>query len=188
MKSNFFMTFLIILMGVQFMNSIDLNKDKDFFKIIFWDKKIDSDIIDLYKLTFEEIKQQYKPSFILTSKHVIKYYWDEQFLVINLENLEKDGFIPSYTSTFTVVFKNKIIFHGLDRTFISSRKLLYNDSSYPTIQFLPSNNNILCIKPQFLPISKTFKFFTEEEKRRIINKNIYNYFKKIGKIVHGDFD
>jgi len=176
---------LIVFIGMNTMISgCKIKNEKyDLFKIIFWEKKSNSDIVDMQSLSYKELAKNYTSSFILTDKDILKYYWEEQFLLVNSDFFNE--FIPTNSGCFSVIFDNKVIYTGINRTFITSKIQLYDESSYPVIQLI--QENIFCLKPKYYEINYTFKNFSDDEKKHIINKDIYNYFKKKNKIVHGAF-
>ncbi|MBN2222500.1 MAG: hypothetical protein JW708_09870 [Vallitaleaceae bacterium] len=93
---------------------------------------------------------------------------------------------------FSLVFNNKIVFHGLNRTgFHLASMQEYDDSNYPAMisfRYTNDKNAILALKPKYLQIFNIFRMYSEQDQKRILNPEVLEHFEKQGKIIRGTID
>ena len=183
--------FIILVLTVSRTNSINLEKEIECesFEFILWNYET-VDIEEIQKLDYYELFEKCTPRFILTDKYIYKYYWDEQLIEFEDDKLKEEtgDNLPISVGVFTIVLKGKVIYNGICRMIIPARKMKYDDSDYPAVRVLNSANSknlILALTPRFYPLLYIFRDYPAEEQEKLLNKDIYYYFKEIGKLVEG---
>ena len=171
------------------------------FQLIIWETndKITEDYLQgLTELSLIELKKRYKILFTITDQNIVKYYWDEQVMtMISNKNSYKMLFNQSWRirteDFFTMVINNKILNYGVvwkgytrfDCPVIFLPLVQEDSDSYG------ENIGLLQFAP-FYPLSEETKMwhisdFKEEDKKRIMLPELYEYFNAQGKIVRGEF-
>ena len=100
---------------------------------------------------------------------------------------------PCFDLPFSIILGNQIIYHGLT-SFIPSASgeisKLYKD--FPVIRGLGGASDttifILAIKPKLDPIFDIFRDYSRKEQKKILNEDVYEYFKSTGKLIEGKID
>ena len=177
------------------------------FKIIFWDTNLikNPDILEEIKgISYQQfiVNKKIELRRILPDDNIIKYHWDDQLIEIDLINWEKyltEKKFNKYGFFFTIVLNEKIIYHGfngLNHPLLwpeQIRKILlkYNESDYPSINAIGINNESTISLWALNPRSGVYLHFREYDKKeqeKILNKEVFEYFEKKGKIVRGNLD
>ncbi|MFC1841305.1 hypothetical protein ACFL1N_17180 [Thermodesulfobacteriota bacterium] len=195
MKKLFFFFIVGIILCV-FIAEVTMGKDNIVkgdnpqYRIFFWGDSI-KDMGELEKLTYVQCVKKIRPDKILSDDNIIRYYWDEQLIEYAYKKI-KDKF-DDRGSFFTIVLGDKIIYHGLNKvqSNILAKWHKYSGTDYPVIIEIPSsnpNNLILALKPKDDYNFGTLRDFEKKEHKKILNKDVLEYFKQQGKIVRGKID
>ena len=193
MRHKYFIYLFIIFMVTNGSSLTMGNMPKsESYQIIFWDDKT-KEFEDILGLDLKVLLKKNSPLFILTDKYIHKYYWDEQLIEIEYDKIKEDtgDYFPMSTSIFTIVLDGSILYHGMSRFVIGAMIREYDDHNYPVIvgrRSINPNNFILALKPKFYPIGDIFRDYPAEEQQKLLNMDVYKYFKEMGKIVEGRVD
>ena len=112
MKSKSFLIIVLFFMMFAVAGCSMLKRqlnDNGHFKLIIWDYSVE-DIKDIETLTYGQLISEHMPLGILSDKYIARYYWDEQFIEYEYDNIK--GFVLS-DGFFSMVLDNKIILHGM---------------------------------------------------------------------------
>jgi hypothetical protein len=207
----FLFVFFITPSTYSLENNDNESNESEGYRIIFWGtnlKRNPNILEDIKGLTYTQFiaNKKIKIASVLPDNFIIKYYWDEQLLEIDHSSWRKycdEKGMGWYDFFFTIVLNNKIIYHGIDRTFYPSRwpeqiretMWKYDESNYPAIKAVnikneDANTKILVLKPRFYPnpFDGTLRDYDEKEQKKILNEEILKYFEKSGKIIRGKKD
>ena len=176
-KFSFFMFIFLILFICVCAGSCKSDGNPG-YELIVWSEDIylseyrENEIRELNELSYDEIIDR-KPLFIINSKQVLKYYWDEQFLLVDFSRrLKKDiDQAHPWTTFFTIALNREIILHGYNYMHISAA-ISERDKSYcPVFEDEWIENKdcmIIIIKPYFKEMDSTFRDLTYDEKQAVL--------------------
>jgi len=183
---------IFLILPVDLSMSKDKSSNDGNFKIIFWGSNVsDMDMLENY--SYSQLISKYDPLQILSDKHIVKYYWDEQLIEYDYNKLKEDSgnYFILTLGLFSIVLKNDIIYHGINRTNMTAVKWKYDDSNYPALigeGCVHPGSQILVLKPRYLPASFYFKDYDKAEREAILNNDVLKYFEDKGKIIRGKID
>ncbi|MBN2261264.1 MAG: hypothetical protein JW702_12000 [Clostridiales bacterium] len=188
---------ICIFLSVISLNGTDMGdisqvQDSCKFKIILWDYPM-SEWENMKKLEADSLLNSYEPVYIIKDNYIFKYYWDEQLFLFDQEKMYKEkGDSLRYIGgfLFTMVFKNKIVYHGMYFTFYYSAILNYAGPVIKEYNSCIPNYTVLAIKPTLHPLRDIFRDFSKKDKKEFLklNKDLYEYFKSTDRLVKGRID
>jgi len=195
LRKKILLFFIILIFTIL---TLTCNKANQDFMIIFWNPyKLDKDKFeDIRNMTYQELNDEYEKMSIILEDSIIKYYWDEQMVEVNMKLLSektRKDFIPGHLGLFSIVLNDEIILNGRNRTVILPNKSPDDKKDIPVIQCdgtYKTEKWFFLLKPKYQRMYLTFKDFNEEERERFLNQlnQIYDYFNLRGKIVRGTVD
>lgn len=191
---------LLISIFILLSNAVDINIDEysvlndnepeSKFKIVIWDNTDDLNFKNINKLSYDELKKKYKSIIIINEKNVISYYWDEQVVKI-ITN--RKSYLTMYNITeisksnefFSIILNNKILYNGVVWKGGTTTNLTIILSDYFTK--FEEDTNIIIIKPFSVMKGTKFMKYSKKDRKKLLFKELYNFFKSKNKIVHGEF-
>lgn len=177
---------MLLLVG-GFINIVNANNEEDVFKIVFWSSSkysVEHDnIMELNSVTYDIVSNKNTLDFIITINDIEKYFWKEQYILVNWYNVFNDPNFIASEGFFSIVLNNEVIYSGLNRIFENAYIFPEDKVGLPVIQIIEVDEvySILYIRSNYLD-SKPINSYLKEDKDKLFNKSIYSYFDSIGKI------
>jgi len=160
------------------------------YELVLWAPRDNSmDFISEIE-NINDLKSKFLEHLRISDENVIKYYWDEQIMILKYDDLLSNGEFLA-CGVFTVLVDDKIVYWGFNNIGLTAVR---DDSTekrekYPSLDgyWIDKENRLyaLVMSPNSKDNSKSFMEFPKEMQDILQRKEIYNIFIEKDKIVRG---